>query len=464
MERLFSPCTRYRDRLEIEGLGPPDEELQEQNLDISIEELLSAERAFTYADLYAMLGNVDTVVWLTPHAAVVPARGSVEDFGERMDEAYRSRFNFDADGKGIVAFSRSLEHLLEICDVIARLLAASVVQSVCLDSDWVSGYDIALINAPTLAYLMEHCQSLKVLSFTNFEIDENHCRVLGTFSRPGLEIELHSCMLTSDGTIVLAEILGRNQGPTRLDDCEIDYNVISNCLRGNSRLRSFGPRISNNCEIGKREVLAIASALKESDGLVELDLTSGCKMSDEVWAVICDSLKTHPTLQVLDLRLFFANGTLTGKLDKSRIQALVDMLKINMSIHTIHMFYCYSKHELFRGSVIPHLEANRLRPRVRAIQKTRPISYRAKLLGRALLAVRTDPNRFWMLLSGNAEVAFPSTIATTIAAATNLPMPATAAVTVTVTVTDSTTRAAFTLGTPDIGVAPASGHKRKSRP
>jgi hypothetical protein len=60
-------------------------------------------------------------------------------------------------------------------------------------------------------------------------------------------------------------------------------------------------------------------------------------------------------------------------------------------------------------------------------KKTRPIAYRTKVLGRALLAVRTDANSFWMLLSGNAEVAFPSTTAT-IAAAANLPTdePATA--------------------------------------
>jgi hypothetical protein len=51
MERLFSPCTRLRDTLELE------EFFEELNLDVSTEELLSAERAFTYADLYAMLGN-----------------------------------------------------------------------------------------------------------------------------------------------------------------------------------------------------------------------------------------------------------------------------------------------------------------------------------------------------------------------------------------------------------------------
>jgi hypothetical protein len=55
---------------------------------------------------------------------------------------------------------------------------------------------------------------------------------------------------------------------------------------------------------------------------------------------------------------------------------------------------------------------------VRAIQKTRPIAYRTKVLGRVLLAVRTYANSFWMLVSGNAKVAFPSTTVT-IEAATN---------------------------------------------
>jgi hypothetical protein len=61
-----------------------------------------------------------------------------------------------------------------------------------------------------------------------------------------------------------------------------------------------------------------------------------------------------------------------------------------------------------------------LRPRLLAIQKIRSIAYRAKVLGRALLSVRTDPNRFWMLLSGNPEVAFSPTTATiaVVAAAT----------------------------------------------
>jgi hypothetical protein len=69
---------------------------------------------------------------------------------------------------------------------------------------------------------------------------------------------------------------------------------------------------------------------------------------------------------------------------------------------------------------------NQVRVRVRAIQKACPIAYRAKVLGRALLSARTDANSFWMLLSGNPEVAFSSRTST-IAAAANLPTPTTAA-------------------------------------
>jgi hypothetical protein len=90
----------------------------------------------------------------------------------------------------------------------------------------------------------------------------------------------------------------------------------------------------------------------------------------------------------------------------------VDMLKVNMSIHNIHLDSHPSQHELFRELGMPYLRTNKLRPRLLAIQKTCPIAYRAGVLGRALFAVRADPNRFWMLLSGNPEVAFPPTTAT----------------------------------------------------
>jgi hypothetical protein len=188
MERLFSPCTRLHDILESRGrLGRP-EGMQELNLDVSPEELLNPERALTYPDLYAMLGNGDTIAWLNPHAAVTRTCGRGGYSWRQLDES--CRFCFSADGKEIFVLARSPEHLSEICDVVLRLLAASAVHSVIL-TEWKCP-DVQ-ISAPTLAYLMEQCQSLKTLSLEFLEMNEDHCHVLGDYSRPDLEIELIRC-------------------------------------------------------------------------------------------------------------------------------------------------------------------------------------------------------------------------------------------------------------------------------
>jgi hypothetical protein len=135
-----------------------------------------------------------------------------------------------------------------------------------------------------------------------------------------------------------------------------------------------------------------------------LDLQHDFSINEYTWVVVCDSLKTHPTLEILSL---LSNRVFPPAELKPWVQALVDMMKVNTSIHTIHLHFRHREHELFQGSVIPYLETNQFRPRLLALQKVLPIAYRAKVLGRALLAVRTDPNRFWMILSENAEVAFP---------------------------------------------------------
>jgi hypothetical protein len=262
----------------------------------------------------------------------------------------------------------------------------------------------------------------------------------------------------------LAEVLGRNQGPTDLLHCHnIDCFVLADGLRGNSRLKSLTSNFSGDFDVGNRQVLAMASALRENKGLVALDLSDfGFIVSDEKWGAVCDSLKTHPTLEVLDLAEFMymrGRPAMAPDVITSRMQALGDMIKVSMSIHTIHLDSRYSQaHEIYRESVIPYLETNQFRPRLLAIQKTRPIAYRAKVLGRALLATRTDANSFWMLLSGNAEVAFPSR--TTTIAAANLPTPATVG---------ASANAAFVVatGSPTAAsnfVAPAAGQKRKACP
>jgi hypothetical protein len=314
-------------------------------------------------------------------------------FAQDLD--FDASIRFNADGKEIVARARSSAALSEIIYGVLRLLAADVVYSVILDeATYLRG--AILISAASLAYLMEQCHSLKHLTLRHLEMDEGHCRVLGTYSRPDLEIELKYCKLTSAGTSALAEVLGRNQGPTRIDCFDLETFLIADGLRRNSRLKSFCPYFSGDFEIANRQVLAISDALRENRGLVYMNIRSG-QLTEIRWGAIYDSLKTHPTLEILNLHLAHCDGRIVPAVLTVRIQALLSMMEVNTSIRRIYL------------DGLPYLETNQFRSHVRVIQRTRPITYRAKMLGRALLAVRTDPNRLWMLLSGNAEVAFSST-------------------------------------------------------
>jgi hypothetical protein len=177
-------------------------------------------------------------------------------------------------------------------------------------------------------------------------------------------------------------------------------------LRANSRLKSLSLHRSTNRVVANQDILAIASALEENKGLVDLDLRDCYKMSDETWYAVCGYLKAHPTLEILDVEQLSGSYTcapLAPAVLTSWIQALVDMLKVNTVLYsTSFPDDDFIDHELFQSSARPYLETNFLRPRLLAIQKVRPMAYRDKVLGIALLSFRTDPNRFWMLLSGNA--------------------------------------------------------------
>jgi hypothetical protein len=468
MEHLFSPFTYFNDILVYEARPGEIEEddlenfemVKELKLDVSTEEFLSAERAFTYADLYTMLEDGDTVAWLTPDAYVMRAYGRAEKFCDFADEnpVY---FRINVDGKQLVVV-RAQDPEEDIFDVVLRLLAKDAARSILFEDDIIS-----IISAPSFAYLMEQCQSLKLLSVTGGfdDMDENDCRVLSAYSRPDLEINLIRCSLTSAGASALAEVLGTNQGPTKLDYCLIDNLILADGLRGNSRLKSLRLRIPGNLEIGNQAILEIAGALKENKGLVSLDLRCDLfrnfTMSNETWGAVCDSLKTHPRLEVLNLRaaIMHTNRTwpqIPAAVMNFRISAILGMLKMNTSIHTIRLEPQYYEHALYRESIVPYLETNRFRSRVLAIRKTHPMAYRTKVLGRALLVARTNVNGFWMLLSGNAEVALSSTTATNTPAA-NLPTPATA------TASAIAATSAVTTGPPTVNVAaPVFGQKRKA--
>ena len=120
MERLFSPCNRLHDTIETSDHFWDDDEhdvleqlwVRELELDVSSEELLSAEMAFTYADFYAMLNSGITFAWLAPIAAVMRADGRTLLSSFFLLRDYT--FSFLVDGEEIHAAAGSPDYLLEM--------------------------------------------------------------------------------------------------------------------------------------------------------------------------------------------------------------------------------------------------------------------------------------------------------------------------------------------------------------
>jgi hypothetical protein len=115
---------------------------------------------------------------------------------------------------------------------------------------------------------MEQCQSLTALTLERKALDENRIRMLGDFSSPYLEIELQHCPIIGSAAAVLDQVLKCNQGPTKLAHCGIDTFVLADGLRGNHRLKSLTSFISDNPGLGNQNLLAFASALRETKVLL----------------------------------------------------------------------------------------------------------------------------------------------------------------------------------------------------
>jgi hypothetical protein len=121
---------------------------------------------------------------------------------------------------------------------------------------------------------MEQCPSMNALSLNSIEIDEDHCRVLGAYSRSGLKIELNRCKYFGRGYWT------QPHSRPSLISGKSDNFVLADGLRGNSRLKSFAPRIWNRSD-AYPELLAIARVLRENKSLVHLNPSVGLFVNDE---------------------------------------------------------------------------------------------------------------------------------------------------------------------------------------
>jgi hypothetical protein len=235
-------------------------------------------------------------------------------------------------------------------------------------------------------------------------LSEDHCRALATMSRLDVELKIIECRVSNAAAGAFVECLHSDRGPVKLHNCKIDTQIIASALTGNSRVTSLRPGFWRTNDA---ETAVLFSALANNRGLEELDLFQK-PISDDNWSILCESLKAHPILTSLDLRLTMPvssgiRNVLRDEQKSHRTRVLADMMKVNTILLTILLSDNEHDDQIYTEEISPYLETNLYRPRVLAVKKTHVREFREKVLGRALDCVKSNPNLVWMFLSQNVD-------------------------------------------------------------
>jgi hypothetical protein len=408
MEELFVPTTRYRDLYDSKKIDPVEtlpSDFTEVELATSCEDLLKTE--CTWEGFCALARN--TIVWFGDNVFVQIGSFSVgscclsqRPLAIRMEQCTGNdplevRVLEGSDGVSLV------------CECLLQLLSSSAQAT----DVRLTGRGTLPVSTSFLLKFLQQTRSLQRLRLWCFTLLEDQCRALSatpnvTNNGSPLEIELYYCNLSNAATTdALVEAIRQNRGPTNLERCEIDTGILADALRGNTSVKALTLRCSyGNAAKDLVAIGTLARALEKNRGLVRLDMSNRV-ISNDNWKALCQSLKAHPTLEVLGLRTTTSsaerrdpdfNATRTH-----RMRGLEGMLKVNTIMHTIDLEPTECDESLLQHSIRPRLEGNLYQPRVCAMKKVDSL-LRAKLLGRALESKQGSPNALWMFLSQNEDI------------------------------------------------------------
>jgi hypothetical protein len=308
MERLFfAPCDRYNefsrqrhrrdcnDGVDVDLIG-------------DIEDVYAA--GFTFSDVIIYMRRGRKRVWISQRAFC-----TCQYAFERAIGFKSVRFQAgECHSIDIRVCAPEGDDFASACNIGFRLFATSrEALQILIDET---------ISAPDLARLLQNSQVLKCLELEELTLDEDHCRALAAASRPGLEIKLFACTITEAGARFFIESLRLNRGPTQLCHCNIDHATLAEALRGNRSVTTFVLR-----SLKKHEMDLVARALQEDRGVVELDLSYSCRMEPNTLGVLCQSLHTHPSLEVLELPEISVRGPVST--EDHWMNRIVEILQVN---------------------------------------------------------------------------------------------------------------------------------------
>jgi hypothetical protein len=108
-------------------------------------------------------------------------------------------------------------------------------------------------------------------------------------------------------------------------------------------------------------------SLVNNRGIVDLDVAYN-SISDENFAILCESLQAHPTLTSLNAR---STIRIRMKRNEASRRAIADMMEHNTILQTVHLSEEEYDQQIYTEAILPYLETNLHRPRVLAVKKTK---------------------------------------------------------------------------------------------
>jgi hypothetical protein len=405
LESLFRPSTRFRAGRKT-GLSQNFTEV-EFLPHLTTEDILAT--GITWNDFRRFVH--DKLVWMTSGAYVI---SSTHHFGGLYPIAVEVGAKDDSAGMCVRVRpgTATTQTASATCNFLIHLLASSDKRAVYMKG---SSRPLPPISGPALSRLFKCSRgNLREVTLRDMIFNEEHIRALASAAPQELDLVIRACRFSGDKACRNAcrHWLQSGGGPTELYRCVIDSDVLSDAIRGNSRLGKLFLSPERASTADDSELSLLVSALAKNKGLTDFD-AFWYAISDENWSILCCSLQNHPTLTNLDLactgpknpegkRLFSEDQKINRTLE------LAEMMQTNKILHTIRLFPGEFDERIFTESIQPRLEANLHRPRVLAIKKEADErAFRQKVLCRALSCVSSNPDHMWMFLSENMDAFSP---------------------------------------------------------
>jgi hypothetical protein len=320
----------------------------------------------------------------------------------------------------VYALPSSRMQATNICNTLLQLLVRSQPSQVRLKSLWYE--HPPNISGPAIQMLLEQCPDLELLTFMDATLDETQCRALAAASPSAttgkLDIRFHDCRVLHAGSTAALADLFRNTNNNNNEGGQVNYHldhlqsedwrILAESLRGNTNVKTIVQPAGRLAErmLEHDEFRALAEALGDNQGLVKFSPRKQL-INDENWTILCQSLRSHSTLETLDLSGTFHDlnaGIMSNASKTHRCNCIVELLRSNMVLRSIHLTRKERDETIWRESIVPHLQTRKFQPLIQEIKAVTDQPRRFKLFGRALDSVNTKPCLLYLFLSGNVDI------------------------------------------------------------